>query len=734
MIYVWFDALINYITGAGFPDDPEAFAQWWPADLHVIGKDIARFHTIFWPAMLWSAGLEAPRQVWVHGWLLAAGGERMSKSRGNFLDPNDFVAAFGADGARYVVAARGAVRQRRRGQLGLLRPALQRGPRERLRQPRQPDGVDGQPLPRRRAAGAASAAESPLGDGWADALARVRRASSTAACSTRRSAALWEFVGEANRFVDAEKPWDAGEGRRRPATRPAGASGCAASLGDLVEACRLVGAGGRAVPAGDGAARARAARLRLRVRGRRQRRAAAPRRAALGRPRRASPGRLTRAGAAVPAARGRVARHPDVDAAGASREGGSTPWPTASTTTSRSRPTTRSGRSASTAACSAGSSARWRASTATTLYRSGPGELGGALGKRGVIGRDDDRGTTSLVDSIDEALPKIERAGRHDRRAEDRDPGPGLVRDRHRHRRQPDRDLREPARLARPALSARGASATIRRCAWSIPTATSRPTGSTATSTGDRRRAAGRRRADPRPGLERRPRAARALELVDRFPWLDAAVGVHPHDAAKVDDAGWAEIVRLGRRPAGRRDRGDRPRLRPGLLADPRPAREPAPQPRASPPRPASRRSSTAAPRAGQRDAQDALLAELRGVRSVRASPTAGRHPLVLRPGRLRRRDARPRARRSRSPGWRSGRARRPPPRSSADARRPPPRRDRLAVPRRRPAPRAAATSPSGSGSRRPGSRSGAATTGDALGDAARRPPYDRTFRGVRRG
>ena len=67
----------------------------------MIGKDIARFHTIFWPAMLWSAGLEAPRQVWVHGWLLAQG-ERMSKSRGNFLDPLDFVAAFGADGARYV--------------------------------------------------------------------------------------------------------------------------------------------------------------------------------------------------------------------------------------------------------------------------------------------------------------------------------------------------------------------------------------------------------------------------------------------------------------------------------------------------------------------------------------------------------------------------------------------------------------------------------------------------------
>ena len=101
-IYVWYDALINYITGAGFPDDLDAFQRWWPADLHVIGKDIARFHTIYWPAMLWAAGIEAPEHVWVHGWLLVQGGERMSKSRGNFLDPHDVVAAFGADGARYV--------------------------------------------------------------------------------------------------------------------------------------------------------------------------------------------------------------------------------------------------------------------------------------------------------------------------------------------------------------------------------------------------------------------------------------------------------------------------------------------------------------------------------------------------------------------------------------------------------------------------------------------------------
>ena len=154
-IYVWYDALINYITGAGFPDDPDAFAHWWPADLHIIGKDIVRFHSIFWPAMLWSAGLEPPRHVWVHGFLVAAGGEKMSKSRGNFLDPDDFVCDIRLGRRPLRRAARGAVRPRRRGVVGFVRAALQRGPCQRLREPRQPDRVDDQPLPGWGAAGAA---------------------------------------------------------------------------------------------------------------------------------------------------------------------------------------------------------------------------------------------------------------------------------------------------------------------------------------------------------------------------------------------------------------------------------------------------------------------------------------------------------------------------------------------------------------------------------------------------
>jgi methionyl-tRNA synthetase len=101
-IYVWFDALTNYVTGAGFPDDPDAFARFWPADLHVIGKNITRFHCLYWPAMLMSAGLELPRQVFAHGFMLLRG-EKMSKTRGNVLDADEAVRIFGVDGIRYLV-------------------------------------------------------------------------------------------------------------------------------------------------------------------------------------------------------------------------------------------------------------------------------------------------------------------------------------------------------------------------------------------------------------------------------------------------------------------------------------------------------------------------------------------------------------------------------------------------------------------------------------------------------
>jgi len=99
-IYVWFDALINYLSGIGYLDDKEKFEHYWPANLHVIGKDISRFHCIYWPAMLMSMELPLPETVLVHGFVLYKG-EKMSKSRGIYVDPKQAVDQYGADSIRY---------------------------------------------------------------------------------------------------------------------------------------------------------------------------------------------------------------------------------------------------------------------------------------------------------------------------------------------------------------------------------------------------------------------------------------------------------------------------------------------------------------------------------------------------------------------------------------------------------------------------------------------------------
>ncbi len=100
VMYVWVDALTNYITGAGFPDENSPRWRYWPADVHVIGKDIVRFHAVYWPAFLMSAGIEVPKRVFAHGFLNNRG-EKMSKSVGNVVDPFDLVAAYGVDQVRY---------------------------------------------------------------------------------------------------------------------------------------------------------------------------------------------------------------------------------------------------------------------------------------------------------------------------------------------------------------------------------------------------------------------------------------------------------------------------------------------------------------------------------------------------------------------------------------------------------------------------------------------------------
>jgi methionyl-tRNA synthetase len=105
VVYVWFDALLNYATAVGLTDDADSeggrkFAQTWPADVHLVGKDILRFHAVIWPAMLMAAGLDVPRKVFAHGWLLV-GGEKMSKSKLTGIAPSDITDHFGVDAFRY---------------------------------------------------------------------------------------------------------------------------------------------------------------------------------------------------------------------------------------------------------------------------------------------------------------------------------------------------------------------------------------------------------------------------------------------------------------------------------------------------------------------------------------------------------------------------------------------------------------------------------------------------------
>jgi methionyl-tRNA synthetase len=238
-IYVWFDALTNYVTGAGFPDDPESFAKWWPADVHIIGKNITRFHCLYWPAMLMSAGLPLPKQVFAHGFMLDRG-ERMSKTRGNVLDPDEMARLFGIDGIRYIVLREvpfdrdtdvsfdGFVRRYNADLANDFGNLLNRTMNMTGR------FVDGQ---RPQPAGEGSSA---LAGAWAEAWARYVPAIEGYLLHDVL-AALWDFVTEANRFVDREQPWvlakQAREGDAAAAER------LRETLGDLLEACRLVALG-----------------------------------------------------------------------------------------------------------------------------------------------------------------------------------------------------------------------------------------------------------------------------------------------------------------------------------------------------------------------------------------------------------------------------------------------------------------------------------------------------------
>ena len=235
-IYVWFDALTNYVTGAGFPDDMESFAHWWPADVHVIGKNITRFHCLYWPAMLMSAGLPLPMQVFAHGFMLDKGA-KMSKTQGNVLDPDAMVEQLSVDGVRYVVlrevpfdrdadVSLDGFLRRYNADLAndfgnLLNRTLNMTGRY-LEGVRPPPSTVG---------------ESALGSAWAIAWPAYQKAMD-AYLLHDGLAAIWDFVAEANRFVDREQPWTLAK-QAREGDEAAGQR-LLVTLGDLLEACRVI--------------------------------------------------------------------------------------------------------------------------------------------------------------------------------------------------------------------------------------------------------------------------------------------------------------------------------------------------------------------------------------------------------------------------------------------------------------------------------------------------------------
>ncbi len=223
--YVWYDALINYATAVGYGTDPDRFERWWPSARHLIGKDILRFHCVYWPAMLLAAGLEPPRSVNVHGYLLV-GGEKMSKTSLNQIAPADLVADFGVDGFRYhflrdnpvgpdgdfsyeaMVARYNADLANNLGNLTARVAAVVTS---------KCAGVG--PAPR---------SDGPLAAVAADVVAATARAWDELAPSAALEA-TWRLIRETNAHLEANEPWKAEPGPALDAV-----------LGDALEALRIV--------------------------------------------------------------------------------------------------------------------------------------------------------------------------------------------------------------------------------------------------------------------------------------------------------------------------------------------------------------------------------------------------------------------------------------------------------------------------------------------------------------
>ena len=207
VIYDWFDALTNYVTAAGFFDDPEKFKKFWPADVHLVGKEIVRFHSIIWPAILMSLDLPLPKQIYGHGWLIVAG-DKMSKSKGNVVDPNLLIDEFGADAIRYFLLREIALGQdgnfSRDALIGRINADLANDLGNLLHRTLNMIGKFQNGVI--EAATTKSETDEDLMTGAAALLHDYETAMEKMDLS-RAIKWLWTFIGRANKYIDETAPW-----------------------------------------------------------------------------------------------------------------------------------------------------------------------------------------------------------------------------------------------------------------------------------------------------------------------------------------------------------------------------------------------------------------------------------------------------------------------------------------------------------------------------------------------
>jgi methionyl-tRNA synthetase len=207
IMYVWLDALANYITECGYPDTANPLWRFWPADLHVVGKDIIRFHCVYWPAFLMSAGIAPPHRVFASGWWTTEG-QKISKSLGNAIDTAAVAREFGVDPVRYFLLREVPFGNdgdfQRRALIGRLNADLANAYGNLCQRVLSIIAKScGEKVPPK---GALSGADNALLD-RAKGLLPIVRAELDEQAFHRALASIWEVVGDANRYVDAQAPW-----------------------------------------------------------------------------------------------------------------------------------------------------------------------------------------------------------------------------------------------------------------------------------------------------------------------------------------------------------------------------------------------------------------------------------------------------------------------------------------------------------------------------------------------